>query len=775
MSKSLFAQTALIVLSVLAMPKAMAQSINTVSLTSDADQNWGGIDPATAVNSESDEEKIVYFYNVGKKKFMGRGGRWGTECVLSDVGQPYTITTHTVKGTTVAYNFESFIMLQDDTGESTAKGNLYVTYTNYTKDHLNYFSDYKDAGTPFSFKEVSNSDGKKIYQIYSKKVTSTPFNGESQTKYHWYMVGQYNSGKDDNSKTSTSIDKTTAINYFSASVSNGSSTLSGITDKSDQWILVTKKERKEKFLKNQDLRYCHVPGTSMIEDNDFARKDLTISNWKDANDNALSNNDAEAIPASSETTVYHVGNNTDQKSDNQGDIGRYMAANMVGANGTIKQTIENVFLPGWYEIRCKAFTTSTTGKATLFAQTGSGTEDGKTSIEYSEAHVKTQSTRPTDYLAAAKTVANDDYEIAVCVYVSKALIQEDGFVTCNPLTFGVKIANGSASDLTTIDDFELTYRGTVIDKVVLDESNEGATTYKETAATTTDGTTKTNVTYMEAQNNERTQEGICELYIKRTLKTDKWNSIILPFRLTNEDIKAYWGDKAKVSEFVGADDANNPRIINFKLTTDGIYPNKLYLIKPTALNTTTLAEDVTSTNATTSEGSAITLTAGTDNVYKIESPRYGVDKDENTVEYKKEVILGDTGKELNTDASNKIQFAGTYFYQKSIVPGESYYIMDNKWYYSATDVTNHSKGFRAWVQRAAGNTSPAKSYTFYIDGINATGYETTGIEGISADSTLPCQFDIYNVSGQRVRHAATSLDGLSKGIYIVAGKKFIVK
>lgn len=42
MSKSLFMQMALIVLSVLVMPKAMAQSINTVSLTSNADQNWGG-------------------------------------------------------------------------------------------------------------------------------------------------------------------------------------------------------------------------------------------------------------------------------------------------------------------------------------------------------------------------------------------------------------------------------------------------------------------------------------------------------------------------------------------------------------------------------------------------------------------------------------------------------------------------------------------------------------------------------------------------------------
>ncbi len=90
-------------------------------------------------------------------------------------------------------------------------------------------------------------------------------------------------------------------------------------------------------------------------------------------------------------------------------------------------------------------------------------------------------------------------------------------------------------------------------------------------------------------------------------------------------------------------------------------------------------------------------------------------------------------------------------------------------------MTNNSKGFRAWIQRAASNTNQAKNYSFYINGINATGYETTGIDGISADSTLLDHFNIYNVSGQLVRRNATSLDGLAKGIYIAGGKKYIVK
>ena len=150
---------------------------------------------------------------------------------------------------------------------------------------------------------------------------------------------------------------------------------------------------------------------------------------------------------------------------------------------------------------------------------------------------------------------------------------------------------------------------------------------------------------------------------------------------------------------------------------------------------------------------------------------------EKVVAYNKDVVKGDMGKELYEGEEDKIQFAGTYFKQTAIVPGNSYYVMDNKWYYSAQNVTNNSKGFRAWVQQAnqATSTSEAKKVTFFIDGVNATGYEVTDIEGIIADNTLPEVFNIYNVSGQRVRQNATSLDDLAKGIYIVAGKKYIIK
>lgn len=761
MSKKSCFLMALLVLSFLVVPQAMAQSTSTIS-TNDADQDWTGISPSDAV-SGTDDQKTVYFYNVGKKKFLGRGGNWGTECVLSDVGQAYTIaSTSYSTSDSKGYTFQSTVKNRD----TETAGYLFGAYTGNSADKYNYYSDAQN-GAIFYFKEVTSSNNKKTYNIYSYLSSNTQTTATSGTAY--YMAGEKYSESSSQSSLSD-----IAINAFPSS--------SSITDNNDVWILVTKAERHKKFHTNKDSRFCHVPGTALIQDHDFARKDQNITSWYGGKSTLSNGESVTSIPTSNTTTTYYVGNGIKQDGDNtQNANGAYMAANIIGASGTIKQTIENVFLPGWYEIRCKAFTTSKKGKVMLYAEnTAEATDEAtKTSPWYSESSVKVSSTVPTTYLASAQQVANDTLTISVCIKATENTTQADdeSDVACNPIEFGVTISGGENSDITTIDDFELIYRGTVVDKIILDEENEGAADYKEVAITTTGTATKENVTYMEAQNNERTQLNICEVYLHRTLKQGQWNSIILPLRLYDADIKALWGDEAKVSEFKGANDENNPHYINFELTTDGIYPGKLYLIKPTALNTTKLSEAQTSSNAKKSDDTDITLAANTENVYKIDAPKYGVDMKENVVTYNKEVVKGDTGKELYEGEENKIQFAGTYFKQTAIVPGNSYYVMDNKWYYSAQNVTNNSKGFRAWVQQAnqATSASEAKKVTFFIDGVNATGYEVTGIEGIIADNTLPEVFNIYNVSGQLVRQNSTSLDDLAKGIYIVAGKKYIIK
>lgn len=50
-----------------------------------------------------------------------------------------------------------------------------------------------------------------------------------------------------------------------------------------------------------------------------------------------------------------------------------------------------------------------------------------------------------------------------------------------------------------------------------------------------------------------------------------------------------------------------------------------------------------------------------------------------------------------------------------------------------------------------------------------------GIDGIYNVEEVSLTFDVYNLSGMKVRSNATSLEGLPKGIYIVNGKKYVVK
>ena len=50
--------------------------------------------------------------------------------------------------------------------------------------------------------------------------------------------------------------------------------------------------------------------------------------------------------------------------------------------------------------------------------------------------------------------------------------------------------------------------------------------------------------------------------------------------------------------------------------------------------------------------------------------------------------------------------------------------------------------------------------------------EGTGINGLINEGNV---FDVYDLSGRRVRTAVSSLDGLPKGIYIVKGKKMILR
>lgn len=120
-------------------------------------------------------------------------------------------------------------------------------------------------------------------------------------------------------------------------------------------------------------------------------------------------------------------------------------------------------------------------------------------------------------------------------------------------------------------------------------------------------------------------------------------------------------------------------------------------------------------------------------------------------------------------------FDGT-FYKRSgndFISTGDYIIQGNKFIECDAGYTYGLKGFRGWFKKA-NESSDSKSSVFTIGLCDDNG-TVTGIEYVSAqgESVRPC--DIYNLNGQMVRADTLSVEGLAKGLYIVNGKKVVIK
>lgn len=450
-------------------------------------------------------------------------------------------------------------------------------------------------------------------------------------------------------------------------------------------------------------------------------------------------------------------------------------ANIHGARGSVVQTIpaKNMIKEGWYRISCVGFTTTTKGIARLFAASGKGnntTGSGATAstekFAIANLHRIDAATRPATYVAASKLLDTPNvntFDASVKVYVSPTNEAETPYET---LSFGIQV--GSAADpnqdadadaWTCFDNFKIEYLGTPPNNLILDEEQ-------------TDGG------YIKAQaqdDNKTLQKSI--VYLHRTMNTDKWNSLVLPISLTVGQVKSIFGDQVHISKFVGAQADHPQRIIFDPITANrndpdaiAIEEGKLYLVKPTADGGMPKDQAVKTFNK---DGYDISVT----DYYTI----VGV-----TFKKKSEIadnaysgrVMGDTGSE-EYGKPNQVQFVGTYVkcFDTNQIPANSYVLNGNNqggtaglWYYRT--VETKTKGFRGWLQSANGQAS--KVFEYEIEGVvEQVNGNTTAIDGIEAAQQHSA--NIYNLNGQLVRQGATSTEGLPSGLYIVGGKKLVVK
>ncbi|MEE0669891.1 hypothetical protein [Prevotella sp.] len=224
-----------------------------------------------------------------------------------------------------------------------------------------------------------------------------------------------------------------------------------------------------------------------------------------------------------------------------------------------------------------------------------------------------------------------------------------------------------------------------------------------------------------ATNNTIEAKSGVNVTLKRTMVANEWNTICLPFDVTYDKAKAAFGDNVKIVELdtKAAVDAN---VLSFKAST-GIVAATPYLIKPSAVADEYTFENVDITN----KAADYSTTANVDVAFK------GI---YNMVDITKDVV----------------EFGATYY--------AAFLGADNK-IYKAKSNGNKTKGFRAYF--AIPKSASASALRVVIDG---TATSIKNIDSEVVESNAP----VYNLQGQRV-------DGnnLTPGIYVKAGKKFVVK
>lgn len=199
--------------------------------------------------------------------------------------------------------------------------------------------------------------------------------------------------------------------------------------------------------------------------------------------------------------------------------------------------------------------------------------------------------------------------------------------------------------------------------------------------------------------------------LNRSLSANHWNTICLPFAISSSDIATMFGTDTKVAEYA----SNDGTTLHFTTLSGNMQANVPYIIKPT----------------------------GSTSLFYL----------------KTDVENGTPEKSVS--GSNQ-KFVGTY--AKKTVPEGDYFIGngDDTFYKVGTGATVNIKAFRGYFT----NEATAKQMDINIDG------EATSITKID-ESVVPS--DIYNLNGQLVRSKVLSTGGLTKGVYIVNGKKMVVR
>lgn len=269
--------------------------------------------------------------------------------------------------------------------------------------------------------------------------------------------------------------------------------------------------------------------------------------------------------------------------------------------------------------------------------------------------------------------------------------------------------------------------------------------------------------HLSEKNQKKYKENLT-MYFQRSFVEGKWNSLIMPVNLNKAQFDEAFGSDAKLAKANKVYDSNGNLVIGFSLVEeDKDNANSAYLVANTPyiiyIGKKAKKQDITTIDAGPISGE----------IYKVDNSlaaggvtfTYDNDKATNAIEQNFPVDQAITTKWGMTE----LKFIGSYDNQQKLAA--SNYIWNNGDLYYLTKNNHWMKGYRCWLAPTWSGSATGNSKLLTFGFGNG---ETTGIDMPSVGNTSGST-KVYNLNGQRV----DNMLGVQPGIYIVNGKKVVVK
>lgn len=255
------------------------------------------------------------------------------------------------------------------------------------------------------------------------------------------------------------------------------------------------------------------------------------------------------------------------------------------------------------------------------------------------------------------------------------------------------------------------------------------------------------------------------MYFKRTFQPEKWNSIILPVNLTKAQFEEAFGATAKLSEAREVYQDEKSLVIGFKAVEETVVDGQTVYLKANKpyiiwVDQATVAAHQNKTFTTTDAGSIM------GEIYMVDKTQV----DGVSYTYNEATALNPVSEPFpigeGIDASwglTGLQFQASYDPAQSLAIGDYGWNAGNLYYLRKAHTM---KGYRCWLTPTWASASQSQTtLSFGFGQGELTGVETT------PSAEQQGELKIFNLQGQRL----SSLQGVQPGVYIVNGKKMVVK